>query len=341
MSPPRELRLVLALALSAAPGEARADVDLTVTRDAGAQGCPSAAEVRRLALLAVAPSVPPPAHSYRISFARSDGSYRAEIVDDTAGRSRRLEDVATACGPLGQAAAVVMATMWSSERDEASLPPAVSPAPPPTQPQVATPPETPTPVQLPTLSPAVAPSPEVDRPPVAKPAGHRNLGWAIGAGAALTTAIVRPAAPALVGEGAVEFAHGSLAVGALWIPVQRFDVAPGSIGVELVSANLRGCGCCAFGGALQLGFCGSILAGALLAAGSGYTTDAERVRPWFAVEPEVYVDRVLFGWARGRAAVGAVVPLHAESFSVAGAGMAYATPPVGGLVSLSLEIAKP
>ena len=91
----------------------------------------------------------------------------------------------------------------------------------------------------------------------------------------------------------------------------------------------------------HLGLCAKLLVGALRAEASGYSEDAQRTRPWFAIGPEAYVDRSLSAWLRCRAAVGAIVPLHAEAFSVAGAGSAYATPVLGGLASLSLEIVTP
>jgi hypothetical protein len=122
----REVRLVLALSLTGVPAVARADAELVVTSREGAAECPDAAEVRRLALAPVGPSPSPPAYAYPASFERSEGAYRAEIVDDTAGRARHLEDRGPGCGPLGQAAAEVVATMWSSERD-ATPPPAPAP----------------------------------------------------------------------------------------------------------------------------------------------------------------------------------------------------------------------
>jgi hypothetical protein len=160
-----------------------------------------------------------------------------------------------------------------------------------------------------------------------------------GVGAAVAAAVVRPVAEALVADAAIEFAHGSLSVGALWIPVQRIDVTPGSIDVQLISGSLRGC---AFlGDATRFGFCAKLLAGVLRAEGSGYSTDTERTRPWLAIEPDVFIERSLFSWVRCRAAAGPIVPLHAEAFSVTGAGAAYATPSVGGLASLLLEVATP
>ena len=91
----------------------------------------------------------------------------------------------------------------------------------------------------------------------------------------------------------------------------------------------------------HLGLCAEVFAGALHAEGTGYSTNVRHGRPWFAIEPELFVDHALLAWMRGRLGVGALVPLHAESFSVTGAGSAYATPAVGGLASLALEIATP
>jgi hypothetical protein len=294
------------------PAGARADAELVVARGDSAKECPDEGEVRRFALAAMAPSLSPPTHAYHVSFDRSGGAYRAEIVDDTAGRTRRLEDTGAACGPLGQAVAVVVATMWSSEHDEVS--PAPAPVPPP-------------------------PPPRVDPAPVPPPVRSRDPRWVFGAGAAVAAAVVRPVAEALIADADLEFAHGSLSIGALWIPVQRIDVTPGSIDVELISGSLRGC---AFlGNETRFGFCANVLAGVLRAEGSGYTTDVERTRPWVAIEPDVFIGRSLFSWVRVRASAGPIIPLHAEAFSVTGAGAAYATPVVGALTSLTLEMATP
>lgn len=316
----REVRLALVVALTAVPSVGRADGDLTVLRHESATQCPEGDELRRLALASVAPSSPPPTHAYRVSFERSRGSYRAEIVDGTAGRSRRLEDSGADCAALAQAAAVVVATMWGSEHDEASPMPATTPS----------------------VTEATTPTTRVDRD---SRSGHpgpprpRKSRWVFGAGGALTAAIVRPLAPAWFADGALEFAHTSLTVGVLWIPPQRIDVAPGSIDVRLVAGSLRAC--TFLGDATEVGVCAKLIAGQLDAAGAGYSSNAQRGRPWFAIEPEVFVDRLLLGPVRSRAAAGATIPLHAEAFYVTGAGTAYDTPAVGALVLLSLELATP
>jgi hypothetical protein len=397
MGPRREvgLALVLAVGLATIASAARADVNLLVLRRDGAAQCADGAELRRLvALTSAGPSLPTPTHAYRVVFERSRGAYRVEITDDTASRTRALEDKDAACGPLGRATAVVLATMWSSENEVApaspapatpvppasgssslapssgpgaSTPaapgtvspgPALAPAPASPGPTPAGPPtgaearETPAPTRAPGplpldaegLPPSAA-APATDPGPTAAGNGPRTTSpfgdprWVLGVGAALAAAIVRPVAPALFLDAGVEFPHASLAVGALWIPQQRFDVAPGSIGVQLLAGRVRGC---AFLGSSTLfGLCATILAGQLQADGAGYSTNAEGVRPWFAVEPEAFVDRALFGWIRARVAAGAVLPFRAESFSATGAGVAYDTPSIGALFSLSVEVATP
>jgi hypothetical protein len=73
------------------------------------------------------------------------------------------------------------------------------------------------------------------------------------------------------------------------------------------------------------------------AEGRGFSTNDQRVRPWFAIGPEVYLDQSVFRWVRYRVGLGALFPLHEETFSAAGAGTVY-VPGVGGLASVSVEL---
>jgi hypothetical protein len=300
--------LLLAVALGAAPRDAGADAEVTVTREETA-GCPDAGELRRLAAASRVPSAAPPTHAYRVSFERADGTYRAEVVDETAQRTRSLEDKGARCAALGQAVAVVLATMWGSERDESAAPPAVVPA--------------------------VVPVDRAARLPVARSVGSR---WIFGAGAGLAAAIVRPAAPAFFADAALERSRFSLAVGALWIPPQRLGLAPGAVEVELAAGSVRGCAHAWT--ETRVGVCGRVLAGAFQAGASGFDANTQKTRPWLAAGLEVFVDGPLpVALLRYRAAAGAIVPLHAQAFTVAGVGSAYDTPALGGLFTLSVEIA--
>lgn len=308
------VRLFLIASIVTTAKYAAADFGLEVTRENASEGCPDAAELRRLTEASGSSSSAPPKHSYRVSFERSGGSYRAEIVDATALRKRRLEDVGPGCAPLGQAVAVVLATMWSSEREEEARRPEPAPVPLPPIPSVET--------------GLVAPS----LPPRA-----RRSQWLLGAGGGVAAAIVRPVAPAFLSDAAFEYAQGSIALGVVWIPEERLALGPGVVSVQLVAGSMRGC---AFvWDRTRLGMCGSVFGGVLEATASGYEVDVQRARPWFAAAVEVFVDGPLpVSTFRYRAAAGAVVPLHAESFFIAGVGPAYETPDVGGLFTLSVEV---
>jgi hypothetical protein len=300
----REVRIALVAAVVAMPAIARADADLNVERADDLPRCPDAAQLRRVARPFVASSAPPATHAYRVVFTRFEGKLRAEIVDETAGRVRRLEDSGTECAPLGQAVAVVLATMWSSEKSQPEPTPALPPPPPP------------------------APPP----PPIAAPRPR----WQLAEGAALAIGLIRPAAAAMRLDGGIHFTRFSLRIGALWVPEQRIEVAPGGVTVQLISGDASGCAFLAF--RTELGLCADVYAGGIFAAGTGYSQDASRSRPWFAIGPEAFIDGPLLRrWLRYRVAAAAIVPLHAETFAVEGVGAAYDTPPVGALLSLSIE----
>ena len=334
------LRLEACLALvavTAVARSARAEPDLTVTRGEGATDCPDGVTLHRLALASATSTQPSPAHLYRVSFERAGSTIQVRIVDDTAGRTRHLDDAGAGCSALAQAAAVVLSTLWASEggdAEPASEPPASSsPASSASRPPSA--PSPPAPV-----TPTVPASPAGDEAAdLGSPSPARRARWILGAGAAVVAGTVRPFAPGLLVDGALEMAHASLGVGALWIPTQDIDVTPGSVAVRLIAGTLRGC---AFlGEATQFGACAELLGGQLHGAGSGYSRNAQGSSAWLAIEPAVFVTRSLFGLVRARASAGATVPLRAKTFSVTGEKVAYDAPAVGGLFSLALELATP
>src|SRR5260370_13694670 len=120
--------VAVVISLASTARSAWADIGLEVERDAASEDCPDAARVRMLAAKGRNPLSASPAHTYRISFARLGELYRVKIVDETAHRARRLQDVARECAPIGHAAALVLATMWDSEgqpvsAEEAEPPP--------------------------------------------------------------------------------------------------------------------------------------------------------------------------------------------------------------------------
>jgi hypothetical protein len=160
------------------------------------------------------------------------------------------------------------------------------------------------------------------------------VGVAAGAGAA--AGIVRPIAPVFLSAAELERAPLSFALGAMAILPQELDLGPGNVTVELFAGTARGC--LFTGHRFTFGFCACALAGGVRGRGSGYDTNGASTRPWFAAGLEGFVDVALFAPLRLRAAATGIAPLHAEAFTVGGAGVAYDTPPVGGLFTLSLEV---
>jgi hypothetical protein len=140
-------------------------------------------------------------------------------------------------------------------------------------------------------------------------------------------------------NGGIEIAHASFAVGGLWIPQETIGLAPGTVNVQLISADARACGF--MFRRTRLGACANAFAGGLIASAHGFATDFEKRRPWFALGLEAFVEGVLSpSVLRYRLSAGVVVPLHAEVFSVGGAGSAYETPPLGALVTLAIEMGQ-
>jgi hypothetical protein len=301
------------MALAFAARHARADASLSVVRGEGAEQCPDSPSLQLLAASSSARSPAPPTHSYRVAFDRAGAGYRAEIVDETRGRTRTLQDASATCGPVGHAAAVVLATMWGSEAEEAAHDAGTTP--PPRE---------------------IAPVEPVDRVPSA-PATPLSTHWLLRAGSGLAEGVVRPVAPAIVADGAFELGPASLSIGGLWIPGQRLDLGPGSVNVQLIAGAAHLCAFAWTG--TRLGGCGGFFAGALSAEASGYSVVTRAMRPWFAMSVELFLDGPLpLAPLRYRGAVEAIVPVHAETFSVTGVGVAYDTPAFGGLFTLSLEV---
>jgi len=310
-------RVVLAVASIIAPRLASASGGLDVTRADAADQCPDSARLGRMVSAARLRGSTPPNHDYRVTFQHADEGFRAELVDQTTHRTRVREDPSSGCQPIAQAAAVVLATMWESERDAPPEAPPKAKAPPAPPPVVASPPSPPSPSPPPSSSPA-------DRP-------H----WLFGVGAAAAAAIVRPLAPALTADASFTYGAASFGVGGLWIPTQRIALGPGAVDVGLVAGSVVGC----LAWLRRFGVCGGVFGGRLAANAHGYSQAANHDRPWFALDLEAFVrGSTPLPWLGYRVSAGPLVPLHSETFSVAGVGVAYDTPSVGALLRVALEL---
>jgi len=301
------IHLLAALALTTAALDARADPTLEVVRTDEALGCLDGPELLELASQVQSTMTSSASHAYRVSFERSSHVYRAEIVDQTAPRTRHLEDVGPECAPLGRAVALALATMWGTEQ-EAPPPP---PPPPP---------------------PATLATPRLPLP-------RAPTRWVLSAGAGLALGIVRNVAPAVVADSGFEHPHFSWALGGLWIPLQTLQLAPGSVDVQLLAGSVRGCGWVLE--PTHVGLCARVLGGQIVARSHGYDFDGQQSRPWFAIGLEAFIEGALGPRLRYRAAASALAPLRDPEFSIQNIGAAYTPPPIGALFTLALELSTP
>jgi hypothetical protein len=301
------LGAAVALALTTAALDVRADPLLTVSGHDELPECPNAAELLQLVTQTPSPATASATHSYRVSFERTTRGHKAEIVDQTTHRTRRLEDASTDCAPLGRAVSLALVTMWGAEQEAAQAPPVLGELPPP-------------------------------RPPLAPPPPQpQSPRWLFGAGSGIAVGIVRESAPAIVADSGFERGHASGALGALWIPLQTLTVGPGSVDVQLLAGSARGCAC-AFE-PVRAGICARVLGGAMLGRSSGYDSNGEQARPWFALGLETFVDGALpLPLMRYRLTASVIAPLSAEAFVVQNVGAAYRPPAIGALFTLALEI---
>ncbi len=296
--------LLAALAVTTAALDARADATLEVVRTDEALGCLDGPELLELASQVKSTMTTSASHAYRVSFERSSNVYRAEIVDQTAPRTRHLEDVGPECAPLGRAVALALATMWGTEQE-------APPPPPPPAPLV------------------VLPQPRPRTPPP----------WLLSAGAGVALGIVRSAAPAVVADSGFEHPHFSWALGGLWIPLQTLQLPPGSVDVQLLAGSVRGCGWVLE--PTHVGLCARVLGGQIVARSHGYDSDGQQSRPWFAIGLEVFIEGALGPRLRCRAGASALAPLRDPAFSIQNIGVAYTPPPIGALFTLALELSTP
>lgn len=302
------ISLLAALALTTTALDARADPTLEVVRTDEALGCLGGPELLALASQVQSTMTSSASHAYRVSFERSSHVYRAEIVDQTAPRTRHLEDVGPECAPLGRAVALALATMWGTEQE--SPPPASPPSPPP----------------------ATIVAPRTTRP-------RRPPPWLLSAGAGLALGIVQNVAPAIVADSGFEHPHFSWALGGLWIPPQTLQLAPGSVDVQLLAGSIRGCGWVLE--PTHVGLCARVLGGQIVARSHGYDFDGQQSRPWIAIGLEAFIQGALGPRLRYRAAASALAPLRDAAFTIQNIGTAYIPPPIGALFTLALELSTP
>jgi hypothetical protein len=301
-----------ALALGPSHLHAQADAALSVARGEGAEDCPDAAMLAASihALRGADPSGP---IRYAVLFARTGGVYSTRIQSGVEGHEvRQIEDRGPDCAALAQATAVTLALLYDAD---AAHTPSSEPA--PVARSVAAPP-----------APAAAP-PATRATQSAAPTLQASL--SLGGGALI--GVVRPVAPLLLGEVGAVLPHLRFALGALFVPAQRIELAPGHVTAYLLSGDARACYAALRRASLRLELCSGFALGATRAAAHGFTRDERRTRLFYAWPVEVAFAQLgrAVGWELGAALL---IPFRRAQFSVDGAGTAYESPPLAALLTL-------
>jgi hypothetical protein len=291
---------------------------LTVTREPGAEECPDAdaleAQVvtlrngQRLALDA----------AYHVHFAGTAEQRRATLSSASpaqAERVRVLDARGPSCRGLAQATALTLALLLDEQAQLAAEPARKKP-------------------------PLRRSEPEPGRELQRDPAGAREpalperaLSLTLGGGVLL--GVTRTLAPLWLAEVGFSQRRFRVDLGALGVPVQRLDFAPGSLREWLVAGSLRGCYLPYRAPRLSIGTCTGAFLGLIDVRTRGYTRNARRKEMWAAIPIELF-----FGYQRGpfalQVAAQALIPLRRPDFSIDGLGTAYASWPVA--ASLALRV---
>ncbi|WP_044986291.1 hypothetical protein [Sorangium cellulosum] len=273
---------------------------------------------------AAAPAIAGVAPEFEVHFLRTDATYTAVL--QAGGRARQLSSEAGAtCDELVEAVALTVAILLDSQPAPPPAPLPAVPAPPP--------------------APVAVPPP---RPPPQAPRGD----VALELGAAGTMGMLDLFRPAAVADVSLRRSAWSAGLGAVWLPRQDIEIAPGAVSVGLVAATARGCATLL--GELdgfRLSACALSLLGAVHGAGKGFDPDREAAAPWFALGASALAEGPLFGtralgWAARATLLAPVVRTRVTIERRAGAEVGAAVTedpaldpsPVGLLVGLSARV---
>lgn len=290
--------------------ELRTEPFLSVTREAGAEGCPDsdalAEHVRRVRGQQTTSATV----AYHVTFAFRAGVFRASIRVGSATGTRVLRDRGDTCASLEQATALTLALLLDS--DASALPPEEE--------------ETPPKLEPPTPEPA-APPREENAPK------HTEIKLTLGAGGAGLIGVLNPIAPAVIGEVGIGVARFRTNIGVLWVPEQAIDFGPGTVNETLLSGVARMCLAPWQSPGLRLDLCTGVYAGLLEVQADGYSRNDSANKAWLAVPLELALSTPAapMGVELG---VSALLPLRRNEFSIDNLGVAYDSWPVGMLLSM-------
>ncbi|WP_437790889.1 hypothetical protein [Sorangium sp. So ce693] len=209
-----------------------------------------------------------------VRFLRDGATYTAVL--QAGGRTRQLSsEVGASCGELVEAVALTIAILLDSD-PPAPAPVAPAPAPAP-------------------VAPAAAPVPVVPAPPRPPPRAARE-DVSMELGAAQTVGMLDPFRAAAMADVSLRRRAWSAGVGAVWLPPQDTELAPGVVSLGLVAATARGCATIAGGlDGLRLSACAAAVLGAVYGSGKGFVPDREASAPWFALGGSAVAEGTLLG----------------------------------------------
>ncbi len=225
---------------------------------------------------------------------------------------RVLEDRSPACQPLAEAAALTIAILADDSAQRAEPP---------------KPPDDP-PNQLPPVTPLATHEGDSDK---------RGVKVWVGAGGGVAMHWISPLAPVLGFSLGLD--STSLRVGArLMITTeQKFELDPGRVVVQAWLATVFSCLQRARGH-FGVGLCATADAGMLRASAEGFAQGKPSTRNYEGVGLEAQPSWYISDLYRISAALGALLPISRESFSVTGKGVAYVPPAVNWRVLVFSEI---
>jgi hypothetical protein len=286
---------------------------VSVAREEGAESCPDAeslaAHVERLR----GHQATSETSAYRVSFSRRGGVFRATIRLASGGGARELRDRGPSCASLEQATALTLALLLDSDLHEA-------------------PSEQDEPKAI-ELSPAREPETEPESPPIeiAQPAARARLTLSLGGAGVL--GVVQPVVPAAIAELGIGTRRFRTSLGVLWMPTQTYELGPGNLHERLLSGVARTCLTAVRGEQAHFDLCSGIYAGLLHVQATGYTRNDSADKAWLAVPVELAVSTTS-NPISVEVGASALLPVRRNDFSVDNLGVAYASWPVGLMLSM-------
>jgi hypothetical protein len=293
---------------------------LFVERGEGASECPDEGALLRSVDEVRGRATPPDAlRSYRVAFARRGDAFHARIESTVDESSRSLTDGGPTCAALARATAVTLALLLDAE-------------PTPVERRSDDEATTTTEQRAARGADSNATSAQTVPPDHATRSAAAHA-FTLDGGAGLLGGVVRPIAPFVRGGAGLELRHFDVNVGALFVPPGDVELPPGSLSTSLLAITLESCLELASLDRVTLHACSGLIAGFIRAEARGYTLNEARSRAWLAVPAGVGVGTE--GGSVGlRFDATLLVPIRRQNFQVDGAGIAYRSPVVAGLLSL-------